>query len=74
MRPGQTKPVLLPKNTPIHNGIYLLFCVCYLNSVSFIGLLRIYCIATVHIEVCGKILCSGMELLILKYSKLTQKF
>ena len=59
------------KYTHPYNGIYLLFCVCYSNSVSFIGLLRICCI---HDEVCAKILCSGKELLILKDSKLTQKF
>ena len=44
---------------------------CYSNSVSFIGLLRIYCI---HDEVCAKILCSEKEVLILKGSKLTQNF
>ena len=55
-----------------YNHLYkLLFCVCYSNSVSFIGLLRIYCI---HGEICATILCLGKELLILKDSKLTQKF
>ena len=44
-------------------GIYLLFCVCYLNSVSFVDLLRSFCI---HAEVCAKILCSEKELLNLK--------
>ena len=50
---------------------YLLFCVCYLNSVSFIELLRSFCI---HGEACAKILCSEKELLNLKDSKLTQNF
>ena len=30
------------KYTHVYNGIYLLFCVCYSNSVSFIELLRIF--------------------------------
>ena len=59
------------KYTRVYNGIYLLFCVCYSNSVSFIELLRIFCI---HGEVCAKILCSEKELLNLKDSKLTQNF
>ena len=53
------------------HGIYLLFCVCYSNSVSFIELLRSFCI---HGEACAKILCSEKELLNLKDSKLTQSF
>ena len=52
------------KYTRPYNGIYLLFCVCYSNSVSFIGFLRIYCIHDG--EVCAKILCSGKVLLILR--------
>ena len=44
---------------------------CYLNSVSFIELLRLFCI---HGEVCAKILCSEKELLYLKVSKLTPNF
>ena len=59
------------KYTRVYNGIYLLFCVCYSNSVSFIELLRIFCI---HGEVCAKILCSEKELLNLKDLKLTQNF
>ena len=59
------------KYTHPYNDIYLLFCVCYSNSVSCIEFLRIYCI---HGEVCAKILCSRKELLILKDSKLTQNF
>ena len=59
------------KYTHPYNGIYLLFCVCYSHSISFIGLLRIYCI---HGEVCAKILCSGKELLILKDLKINSKF
>ena len=60
------------KYTHPYNGIYLLFCESYLHSVSFIGLLRIYCI---HGEVCAKILCSGKELAInFENSKLTQNF
>ena len=55
------------KYTHVYNGIYLLFCVCYSNSVSFIELLRILCI---HGEVYAKILCSEKELLNLKNSKL----
>ena len=30
------------KYTHVYNGIYLLFCRCYSNSVSFIELLRIF--------------------------------
>ena len=30
------------KYTHMYNGIYLLFCRCYSNSVSFIELLRIF--------------------------------
>ena len=59
------------KYTRVYNGIYLLLCVCYSNSVSFIELLRIFCI---HGEVCAKILCLEKDLLNLKDSKLTQKF
>ena len=44
---------------------------CYSNSVSFIELLRSFCI---HGEACAKILCSEKELLNLKDSKLTQNF
>ena len=59
------------KYTHVYNGIYLLLCVCYLNSASFIELLRIFCI---HGKVCAKIMCSEKELLNLKDSKLTQNF
>ena len=59
------------KYTREYNGIYLLLCVCYSNSVSFIELLRIFCM---HGEVCAKILCSEKDLLNFKDSKLTQKF
>ena len=50
---------------------YLLFCVCYSNSVSFIELLRSF---RIHSEAFAKILCSEKELLNLKDSKLTQNF
>ena len=60
------------KYTHAYNGIYLLFCRCYSNSVSFIELLRIF--SYIHGEVCAKILCSEKELLNLKDSKLTQNF
>ena len=56
------------KYTHVYNYIYLLFCVCHSNSVSFIELLRSFCI---HGEPCAKILCSEKELLNLKDSKLT---
>ena len=59
------------KYTHVYNYIYLLFCVWYSNSVSFIKLLRSFCI---HGEACAKILCSEKELLNLKDSKLTQNF
>ena len=59
------------KYTHVYNYIYLLFCVCYSNSVSFIELLRSVCI---HGEACAKILCSEKELLNLKDSTLTQNF
>ena len=57
------------KYNHVYNYIYLLFCVCYSNSVSFIELLRSFCI---HGEACAKIVCSEKELLNLKDSKLTQ--
>ena len=63
--------LIAQKYTHPYNDIYLLSCVCYSNSVSFIGLLRIYCI---YGEVFAKILCSEKELLISKDSKLTQNF
>ena len=56
------------KYTHVYNYIYLLFCVCYSNSVSFTELLRSFCI---HGEACAKILYSEKELLNLKDSKLT---
>ena len=56
------------KYTRPYNGIYLLFCVCYSNSVSFITFLRIYCIHDG--KVCAKILCSGKVLLIFKTQKI----
>ena len=57
------------KYTHVYNGIYLLFCVCYSNSVSFIKLIRIFCI---HGEVCAELLCSEKELLNLKDAKLAR--
>ena len=59
------------KYTHVYNYIYLLFYVFYSNSVSFIELLRSFCI---HGETCAKILCSEKELLNLKDSKLTKNF
>ena len=53
----------------IIKSTYLLFCVCYSNSVSFIELLSNFCI---HGQAYAKILCSEKELLNLKGSKLTQ--
>ena len=55
--------LITAKYTHPYYGIYLLFCVCYLNSVSFIELLRIFYICG---EVSAKILCSEKELLNLK--------
>ena len=65
--------LIAQKYTYVYNYNYLLFCVCYSNSVSFIELLRSFCI---HGEVSAKILCSEKELLklIVKDSKLTQNF
>ena len=34
--------LIAQKYTHVYNGIYLLFCRCYSNSVSFIELLRIF--------------------------------
>ena len=34
--------LIVQKYTHAYNGIYLLFCRCYLNSVSFIELRRIF--------------------------------
>ena len=61
------------KYTHVYNGIYLLLCRCYSNSVSLLNCLG-FLLATVHGEVCAKILCSEKELLNLKDSKLTQNF
>ena len=63
--------LIAQKYTHMDNDIYLLFCVCYSNSVSFIELLRIFCI---YDEVCAKIWCSEKDILNLKDSKLTQNF
>ena len=59
------------KYTHVYNYIYLLFCICYSNSVSFIELRRIFCI---HGKACAKILCSEKELLNLKDLRLSQNF
>ena len=56
------------KYTHVYNYIYLLFCVCYSNSINFIELLSSFCIHD------AKILRSEKELLNLKDSKLTQNF
>ena len=63
--------LIAQKYTHVYNYIYLLFCVCYSNFVSFIELLRSFCIRG---EACAKILYSEKELLNLKDSKLTQNF
>ena len=42
------------KYTHPYYGIYLFFCVRYLNSVSFIEILRIFCI---YGEIVSKIVC-----------------
>ena len=63
--------LIAQKYTHVYNGIYLLFCVRYSNSISFIALLRIFYI---YGEICAEILCSEKELLNLKDSKLTQNF
>ena len=55
--------LITAKYTHPYYGIYLLFRVCYLSSVSFIELIWIFCM---HGEVCAKILCSEKELLNLK--------
>ena len=46
--------LIYTKYTHPYYGIYLFFCVCYLNSVSFIEILRIVCI---YGEICVKIVC-----------------
>ena len=67
-----TKPVLSSENTSMHIMVssYLLFSVCYTNSVSFVELLRIF---SIHGKVVLKY-CVQKELLNLKDSKLTQNF
>ena len=42
-RPEKTG-LIYTKYTHPYYGIYLFLCVCYLNSVSFIEILRIFCI------------------------------
>ena len=46
--------LIYTKYTHPYYGIYLFFCVCYLNSVSFIEILRIFCI---YGEIFVKIVC-----------------
>ena len=36
--------LIYTKYTHPYYGIYLYFCICYLNSVSFIEILRLFCI------------------------------
>ena len=59
------------KYTHVYNGIHLLFCRCYSNSVSFIELLRIFASYMVKFVLNY---CVQKKLLNLKDSKLTQKF
>ena len=60
------------KYTHAYNGIYLLFCKCYSNSVSFIELLRIFA-SYVHGEVCAKIVFRK-KVIKLKRLKITSNF
>ena len=46
--------LIYTKYTHPYYGIYLFFCVSYLNSVSFIEILRIFCI---YGEIFVKIVC-----------------
>ena len=46
--------LIYTKYTHPYYGIYLFFCVSYLNSVSFIEILRIFCI---YGEMFVKIVC-----------------
>ena len=59
------------KYTHAYNGVYLLFCRCYSNSVSFIELLRMFASYMVKFELKY---CVQNDLLNLKDSKLTQNF
>ena len=63
--------LIAQKYTHAYNGIYLLFCRCYSNSVSFIELLRIF--DSYMVKFVLKY-CVQKELLNLKDSKLTQNF
>ena len=54
----------------LYNYIYLLFCVCYSNSVRFIELLRSFCI---HGEACAKISCSEKRVIKLERLKINSK-
>ena len=58
-RPEKTGLIYIKYTCPYY-GIYLLFCVCYLNSVRFIKFLRIFCM---YDEICVKIVCFQNELL-----------
>ena len=46
--------LIYTKYTHPYYGIYLFFCVCYLNFVSFIEILRIFCI---YGEISVRIVC-----------------
>ena len=52
--------LIYTKYTRPYYGIYLFFCVCYLNSVSFIEILSISCI---YGEFFVKMVCWQNELL-----------
>ena len=58
---GPEKTCLIyTKYTYSYYGIYLFFCVCYSNSVSFIEFLRIFCL---YGKICVWVLCQQNKLL-----------
>ena len=61
--------LIYTKYTYSYYGVYLFFCVCYPNSVSFIEFFRILCI---YDELCLKILFCSDEILHFKDRNLGQ--
>ena len=52
--------LIYAKHTHSYNGAYLFLCSCYLISISFVELLRIFCI---HDEICVMILYCQVEIM-----------
>ena len=64
-RPGKTG-LIYTKYTCLYYGTYLLFCICYLNSVNFIEFLMNFCI---YDDILDMIQIPDKTLLHFKFSK-----